>query len=98
MHPGGFPLFLEVQDDGDLPELGRLVEKLRLKMFSSSWLALGSRALRNIWGVFSNSRAPLMRIHVLPDQDFFSRSARNSSQFLWRSSSDSLRVVAQASR
>ncbi len=51
MHPGGFPAFLKgkvmaiFQIGGDLP-----VEKLRLKMLSSSCLALGPRALRNVGG------------------------------------------------
>ncbi len=49
MHPSGFPTFLRgkmmviIQIWGDFP-----VEKLRLKMFSSSCLVLGPRALRNV--------------------------------------------------
>ncbi len=51
MYPGGFPAFLRgkvraiFQIWGDFP-----VEKLRLKMPSSSCLALGPRALRNVGG------------------------------------------------
>ncbi len=46
-----FSRFLEGQDDGDHPDLGRLlVENLRLKMSSSSCLGLGPRALGNVGG------------------------------------------------
>ncbi len=60
MHPGGFPAFLRGTMKGifliwdDFP-----VEKLRLKMSSSSGLVLGPRALSNVrgdivwpWGFF----------------------------------------------
>ncbi len=40
----------------------------------------------------------LVVLHVRVGSGLFSRSARNSSHFFWRASSDSLRVVAQASR
>ncbi len=154
------------------------VEKLRLKMSSSSCLALGPRALRNIgdiiwpWGAFgahledglielllsqgsaaafSCSRgfqrgfqlsdavpflltaafsfmkalalprlvvkvrplcsrgsanvveegvpdSDLIVLHVRAGSGLFSRSARNSFHFIWRASSECLRVAAQASR
>ncbi len=54
MRPGGFPAFLRgrmmaiFQIWGDFP-----VEKLGLKMPSSSCLALGPRALRNVGGISS---------------------------------------------
>ncbi len=63
IHPGSFPAFLRgkmmaiFQIWGDFP-----VEKLRLKMPSSSCLALGPRALRNVGGISSGPGAPLARI------------------------------------
>ncbi len=42
---------------GDFP-----VEKLRLKMSSSSYLALGPRDLRNVGGISSGPGVPLARI------------------------------------
>ncbi len=63
MHRGAFPTFLRgkrlaiFQVWGDFP-----VEKLRLKSSSSSCLALGPRALRNVGGISSGPGAPLARI------------------------------------
>ncbi len=39
----------------------------------------------------------LIVLHVRAGSGLFSRSARNSSHFFWRDSSESLRVAAQAS-
>ncbi len=74
IHPGGFPAFLSgkmnsiFQIWGDYP-----VEKLRLRMSSSSCLALGPRALRNVGGISSGPGTPLARIW---------RMASSSSSFL----------------
>ncbi len=63
MHPGGFPAFLRgkmmviFQIWVDFP-----VEKLGLKMSSSSCLALDPRAMRNVRGISSGPAAPLARI------------------------------------
>ncbi len=63
MHPGGFPAFLRgkmmavFQIWGEFP-----VEKLRLKMSSSSCLALGPKVLRNVVRISSGPEAPFASI------------------------------------
>ncbi len=60
MHPGGFHLFLKGQENGDLPDLGRLpAEELRLNMSSSSCFGLGPRVLGEVLGVSAGPGAHL---------------------------------------